>query len=576
VASDSRDPAGAGVGKRSGNGTSATDAGNSGRIGGEDTKAPQRSRTNPPDVITRVVIKIVEVIPLWVKALVGLLTGMLVGLGIASHRRLRRRAAEFEHGSLHDPLTGLANRMLFQTRITEALEACAVDGGRIGVLLIDLDGFKEVNDTLGHGSGDELLQLVAERLDRAVPGGGTVARLGGDEFGVLLTGLPNDAMALATAASLRRSLQRPYAVADLTVHSDASIGIAIGPSHGDDPDTLLRHADIAMYLAKDQRTGGALYDEHKDRYSTERLGMIGELRAGVANREFTLHFQPQLDPTSGRVDGVEALVRWRHPTRGLIAPDEFVAIAERTGVIRPLTMWVIEAAIRECAAWLGAGFELRVAVNLSAASLVDVELPTAIEALLDRWGVPPRYLRIEITETTAMSDPLRTRSVLNALDELGVDLSVDDFGTGYSSLAYLRSLPVRELKIDRSFIAKMTQNANDHAIVIATIDLAHTLGLRVVAEGVEDHATLRELRRRGCDLVQGYLFTRPLPVAELRRWLANWPATGGSVPRRGGSRATTVRERAALPGGDAAVDAAGVPDVVPVPVETGAGLPDWD
>ena len=316
---------------------------------------------------------------------------------------------------------------------------------------------------------------------------------------------------------------------DISVHSDASIGVAIGPAHGEDAATLLRHADIAMYSAKGLRVGAAVYEARLDRYSPERLAMVGELGRAIARGEFVMHYQPLVEPGTGRVDAVEALLRWRHPRRGLVWPDEFIPLAERTGLIRPLTFRVLEAAIRECAAWRRAGLDFHVAVNLSAASLVDTDLASTIDRLLRRWGVPPHFLRLEITETTAMADPTRTRKVLASLDALGTSLAIDDFGTGYSSLAYLRSLPVRELKLDRSFVSRMATDPNDHAIVVATIDLGHTLGLRVVAEGVEDKATLRELTSRGCDLVQGYLFARPLPVRELQAWLEAWP--GSTWPR---------------------------------------------
>ena len=494
-----------------------------------------RTRGNDPpapDVITRIITQFVEVIPLWAKMLMFALGALIVLLAAGAHLRLRQRAGEYHHQALHDPLTELPNRTLFHARITEALAGAGRDGVGVAVLLIDLDGFKEVNDTLGHTSGDQLLAQVAARLEGAVRAGDTVARLGGDEFAVLLQGVTGEDTATSIADGLRRTLQGPYTLGDLIVHSDASVGIAIGPDHGEDADTLLRHADVAMYLAKELRAGAAVYDSGRDRYSPQRLGMIGELRRGIDRGEFVLFFQPQIEPASGRVDGVEALVRWQHPERGIIAPDEFIALAERTGVIRPLTLLVLESAIRACAGWRSAGQDLHVAVNLSAASLVDTELPTAIEQLLRRWAMPPSFLRLEITETTAMADTTRTRAVLRRLDSLGVALSIDDFGTGYSSLAYLRGLPVRELKIDRSFVSRMANDPNDHAIVVATIDLAHNLGLRVVAEGVEDEATLDELTRHGCDLVQGYLFAKPMPAGELQTWLAAWPGSAWADPRR--------------------------------------------
>ena len=468
-------------------------------------------------------------IPLWAKILMFALGAMVVAMAVGAHRRLRRRAGDYHHQALHDPLTELANRTLFCNRVAQALLEAKRDGGQIAVMLIDLDGFKEVNDTLGHSSGDQLLKEVASRLSGAIRADDTVARFGGDEFAILLPRVSDQAAAASVAAMLRSRLQGLYEVDEISIHSDASIGVAIGPAHGEDANTLLRHADVAMYSAKGRRVGAAVYEAKLDPHTPERLAMVGEMRRAIVRSEFVLHYQPQVEPGTGRVDAVEALVRWRHPERGLLKPHDFVPLAERTGLIRPLTRWVLEAAIRECAAWRRAGLDLHVAVNLSAASLVDTDLPNTIEHLLRGSDVPPSSLRLEITETTAMADPARTTAVLARLEALGTPLAIDDFGTGYSSLAYLRSLPVRELKIDRSFVSRMATDPNDHAIVVATIDLGHTLGLRVVAEGVEDKATLRELTDHGCDLVQGYLVARPLSVGALQTWLAAWP--GCTWPR---------------------------------------------
>jgi diguanylate cyclase len=483
-------------------------------------------------VVTRIVVRIIEVIPVWVKLLVGALGATLIGLAVGAHRRLRQRSSDFEQQALHDALTGLPNRVLFGQRVDDALDAVGDSGAQIAVMMIDLDGFKEINDTLGHSSGDLLLELLAMRLSGAIRDDDTVARLGGDEFAVLLHDVPGEVAAASLAVTLRDRLQGLYEINGVSIHTDASIGVAIGPAQGLDPDTLLRHADVAMYSAKERRIGVAVYEPGLDPYSPERLGMVGDLRRALGAGELVLYYQPQVVPTTGRVEAVEALVRWRHPDRGLIEPSEFISLAERTGLIRPLTVWVLEAAIRECASWRRGQIDMRVAVNLSAANLVDIDLPRTIQLMLRRWQVPADALRLEITESTAMADPIRTKAVLTRLDSLGIELAIDDFGTGYSSLSYLRSLPVRELKIDRSFVSRMMVDGNDHAIVVATIDLAHTLGLRVVAEGVEDTETLLELMRNGCDLVQGYRIARPLPVRELQAWLASWPvATRGGLPK---------------------------------------------
>jgi diguanylate cyclase (GGDEF)-like protein len=500
----------------------------------DTSPAPTPSdRQIPDDALSQIVVRIVEVIPLWAKLVMFGLGALVIGLAVGAHRRLRQRAVDYHHQALHDALTELPNRAHFGEVVDDALVAARDEGGMLAVLLIDLDGFKEVNDTLGHSSGDRLLEEVAHRLAGAVRAEDTVARLGGDEFAVLLPRVQSPEAAAATAVMLRQRLQGLYDVDEITVHTDSSVGVAIGPHHGTDAETLLRRADVAMYTAKERRVGAAVYDPRLDRYSPERLAIAAEMRLAIAAGQFVLYYQPQVEPRTGRVDSVEALVRWRHPQRGIIGPDDFVPLAERTGLIRPLTAWVLEAAIRECAAWRAAGVELDVAVNLSAANLVDTDLPNLIDRLLRAHSVPARSLRLEITESTAMADPARTRAILSRLNGLGTPLAIDDFGTGYSSLAYLRSLPVRELKIDRSFVRRMTTDPNDRAIVVATIDLGHTLGLRVVAEGVEDRATVRALNARGCDLIQGYLVAPPLPVADLRRWLAAWPGspwTGGPPP----------------------------------------------
>ena len=472
-----------------------------------------------------IIIRFVEMVPVWAKTLILFLIASVILLAVGAHRRLRQRAAEYRYQALHDALTDLPNRRQFRERVAHALAVAEGEGGQVAVLLIDLDGFKEVNDTLGHTNGDRLLQQVAAGLQGAVRPSDTVARLGGDEFAVLIPAASNEESVRSIAEGLRRTLQGPFIVEDLAVHSDASVGIAMSPEHGRDTDSLIQHADVAMYLAKAGRTGTEVYDSERDHYSPERLALIGELRRAIEHDELVLYYQPQIDPGTGQVGGVEALIRWHHPDRGLIPPDEFIPLAERTGLIQPLTLWVLEAAIRQCASWRSSGLNLWVAANLSASNLLDSETPDAIERLLRRWAVPSGSFRLEITETTAMADPARTRAVLARLDALGVELAIDDFGTGYSSLAYLKRLPVHELKIDRSFVSKMATDPDDAVIVAATIDLAHNLGLRVVAEGVEDEDTLRELIRRGCDLAQGYHFSKPLPPIELQNWLVGWGAS---------------------------------------------------
>jgi diguanylate cyclase (GGDEF)-like protein len=442
-------------------------------------------------------------------------------------KRLRRQAAENRHQALHDALTGLPNRTLFRDRTTMALLAARRTGTSVAVLLMDLDRFKEVNDTLGHHTGDLLLEQVGQRLRAQLRASDTVARIGGDEFAVLAPDVSDADAAMALASKLRAALEAPFALGELSeVHAEATIGVAVCPEHGSDADALIQHADVAMYAAKHARTGAAIYDPDADRYSLERLELIGELRRAIEHDELVLHYQPKIDlaADAGAAVAAEALVRWQHPQRGLIPPAEFIPLAEHTGLMRPLTLWVLETALRQARDWRAQRLDVAIAVNLSATNLADVALPDDVEALLARFAVAPERLTLEITESTAMADPTRASAVLRRLDEIGVGLAIDDFGTGHSSLAYLRSLPVTELKIDRSFVMNMSADAGDAVIVRSTIDLGHNLGLRVVAEGVEDEQALEWLTEHGCDLVQGYGISRPLPAARLPDWHHAWRA----------------------------------------------------
>jgi diguanylate cyclase (GGDEF)-like protein len=446
------------------------------------------------------------------------LWAILFPIAAGASNRLRRQAAENRRRALHDALTGLPNRVLFRQLIAHALDNEA-RGTRVAVLLMDLDRFREVNDTLGHHNGDLLLEEIGARLRDDFPQADTVARLGGDEFGVLLRGVGGAAEAEAVAQELARRLERPFDLDQVRqLHVEASVGIALHPDHGEDADALIQHADVAMYAAKDSRAGIAVYDAARDQYSSDRLALISELRRAIERNELVLHHQPKVD-LEGEVAGAEALVRWQHPERGLILPSEFLPAAEHTGLIRPLTRWVLETALRHCATWRREGRDLSVAVNLSAANLADAELPDDVGRLLRRAGLPAHRLTLEITESTAMADPVRARGVLQRLSALGVSLSIDDFGTGHSSLDYLRRLPVDELKIDRSFISDMDGDPNDEVIARSTIELGHNLGLRVVAEGVESEETLAWLSAAGCDLVQGYAVSAPLPADELVSWI---------------------------------------------------------
>jgi diguanylate cyclase (GGDEF)-like protein len=433
---------------------------------------------------------------------------------LAVHRGGREAIAK-EHQALHDALTGLPNRLLFKDRIEAALHSR--NHAPSAVMLIDLDHFKEINDTLGHHAGDVLLQEVAARLSAELADAGTVARLGGDEFGVLLPAIARSGDAMMVAQRLLGRLREPFTIEGLTLEVDASIGIACHPAHGEDVEQLNQRADIAMYAAKEGGRGFVMFEPQLDRYSPRRLALAGALRQAIADGEIVLYFQPKADLASGRIVGVEALARWQHPELGLVGPTEFVPIAEQTGLIGPLTSHVLNEALRQVRVWRDGGLELSVAVNLSARSFLDAQLAAEIPPLLERWGIEAEMLELEITESMLMIDPGRAKATLDRLSSIGLSLSVDDFGTGYSSLANLKRLPVDGIKIDKSFVMDMAHDPSDAAIVRSTIDLAHNLGLRVVAEGVENQESWRRLREQGCDLAQGFHVSRPLPGGELGR-----------------------------------------------------------
>jgi diguanylate cyclase (GGDEF)-like protein len=429
-------------------------------------------------------------------------------------RRIQRQMEEIEYRALYDELTGLPNRALFRDRIGQALLTARRERETAAVLLLDVDHFREINDTLGHEAGDRLLQELAARLRDLLRESDTFARLGGDELGILLPSASvEDALQLATR--VHESLEEPFGLLGLPLEVKASIGIAAYPEHGDDVDTLLQRADVAMYVAKDAQAGTAPYDIEQDTNDAAKLALAGELRRAIEANELVAYFQPKADLESGRIVGAEALVRWQHPERGLIPPGEFVPIAERTGLIKPLTRSVLASALAACAAWNEAGHHLHVAVNLTIPDLLDLELPDRIAALLEETGVAPEQLELEITETTILADPFRVRQVLTRLNEMGLGLAIDDFGTGYSSLAYLKRLPVQTIKIDRSFVSGMCDDPSDATIVRSTVDLGKNLGLAIVAEGVESQEIWDALRALGCSLAQGYFIGRPMPAEAL-------------------------------------------------------------
>jgi diguanylate cyclase (GGDEF)-like protein len=449
----------------------------------------------------------------------AVLYGIMFRIVAGASKTLRRQAEVNEHQALHDALTDLPNRTLFHDRVHQALASARREHIAAAVMIMDLDRFKEVNDTLGHASGDELLKQVGLRLRDSLRESDTVARLGGDEFGVLLPKVVDAEAAVAVARKLRTTLEEPFTLHGLALRMEASIGIALFPDHGSDVQSLLQRADVAMYVAKEHPAGCEVYTRERDEYSPGRLTLLTELRRGIDRGQLLLHFQPKADLRTGDIQGVEALVRWQHPERGMIPPDEFIPPAQKTGVITPLTMFVLDEALRQCRTWALQGMELCVAVNLSTRNLLDVHLPDTVGELLARWEVPARLLELEITESTILADPVRAMEILSRLDEMGIRLAIDDFGTGYSSLAYLKRLPVDELKIDKSFILGMEENENDAVIVRSTIDLGRNLGLRVVAEGVETAKAWNRLVSLGCDIAQGYYLSRPVPADQLTEWL---------------------------------------------------------
>jgi diguanylate cyclase (GGDEF)-like protein/PAS domain S-box-containing protein len=451
----------------------------------------------------------------------------------AAEFALRRQSALNEHQALHDGLTGLPNRTLFRDRIEQGIAVARRDDAQLAVAMVDLDRFKDVNDSLGHHAGDALLVEIGRRLRSVLRRSDTVARLGGDEFGLLISKPRTDRDVAVVIEKVRATLEQPVIVDGLALPAEASIGIAMFPAHGQDVDTLLRRADVAMYTAKDEKSGFGFYDDSRRESDPARLTLVSELRRAIDQRELVLYYQPKAALTSGEVQSVEALLRWNHPSRGLVGPDEFIPLAQQTGLIKPLTLYVLDEALRQCRAWQRAGMTLGVAINVSIRNLLDAEFPTQVERLLRKRRVEPARLELEITESMVLSDPLRTKRVLDKLSTMGVTLSIDDFGTGYSSLSYLTQLPVNEIKIDRSFVMNMARCDNDAVIVRTTIDLARNLGLRVVAEGVETAEDWNELGELGCTLAQGYYLSRPIPAGELTKWLRRRPHVERGKPARG-------------------------------------------
>ena len=419
-----------------------------------------------------------------------------------------REAAVNAHRATHDVLTELPNRTLIEERLRDELYAARREGGACGVILIDLDNFKAVNDTLGHQWGDRLLQEMAPRLSSTLRHNDLIGRLGGDEFAIVVPGGMHESTALAQR--LVDELQRPFVLDSVTVDIAASIGIACYPEHGDEPEELFQHADVALYAAKASLDRWRIYAADEDNHTIDRLALATQLRNGIERGELVLHYQPKFSLQSGAVSGVEALVRWRHPHLGLIGPDGFIPLAEQTGIIKTLTVAMMDRALAQCRAWRDEGIGQRISVNVSPTGLLDRDLPDTVAGLLRRHGLPASALQLEVTESRTLSDTLEARNVLEDLRTMGLSIAIDDFGTGFSSLAQLQRLPVDEIKIDRSFVMDMETDDQDAAIVRSTIDLGRNLGLLVTAEGVESESVRLRLVELGCDFAQGFHLARPL------------------------------------------------------------------
>ena len=501
-------------------------------------------------VLTSIVIALSQEVPLWPMVTRGVgmnlsTDGMLLALApifvVVAERSLLLiplllltawavyRSAELallrQHEAMHDQLTNLLNRGAFHDHLEQAIAEAERRGHGFAVVMLDLDGFKEINDRLTHHVGDMVLRAVAERLQGVLRPSDLVARLGGDEFAILLSRV-DEAEAVAITERFCRMQSEPLMIQNFPVTVGGSHGIALYPQHGPDVETLMRNADVAMYSAKNGQLGTQLYSPVRDGRSRGRLALLSELQRGIENHELVLHYQPKISLFTNEVVGVEALVRWVHPTQGLIPPDDFMPLAEHTELMTPFTEEVLRMALRQCAQWHRQGLHIPVAVNGSARNLHDLRFPEVVRRLLVETGVEARWLELEITENTVMADPARTATILRELRAIGVSLSIDDFGTGYSSLANLRQLPVDRIKIDRQFVKNLGVDAGDAVIVRSIVNLAHSLGLGSIAEGVEDIATLEALRELGAHAAQGYLFSRPLPADQLLDFVMPKAPTG--------------------------------------------------
>lgn len=437
------------------------------------------------------------------------------------------------HDATHDSLTGLPNRVLLLDRLDQAIHIAFREKQGIALFILDLNHFKDINDTLGHHSGDQVLKHVALRLQGVMRESDTLARLGGDEFAIMLPLVKERNDVQIVTEKIQNALQSPFIVGGLRLDVQASIGIAIFPEHGKDVDTIMQRADVAMYVAKRNNDGFAIYSPKLDKYTPRRLILMGALRQAIENGDLVLHYQPKINIKTNRISGVEALVRWQHEEHGLIQPNDFVPLAERTGLHKQLFFWVIKTALAQAEQWYNNQLKIGVSVNLSPSTLLDPDLPDVITGLLASSNIPANYITFEITEGSIIKDPDRALEALVRLAKMGINISIDDFGTGYSSLAYLKKMPVSELKIDQSFVQDMLKNENDEVIVRSTIDLAHNMGLKVVAEGVEEKEIVARLKSLGCDIIQGFYYSIPLSSSNCADWIRFYHLENRDNPKRG-------------------------------------------
>jgi diguanylate cyclase (GGDEF)-like protein len=447
----------------------------------------------------------------------GIFVILVVRLSKKSIIKIEAMAAKERHRALHDDLTELPNRALFEERLDYAILQAKRRGENFILFILDLVRFKEVNDSLGHSYGDYVLQEVSSRLLELVRDSDTLARVGGDEFALLLPGTEMES-AIKICHKVSLSLDEPFVIEGHRFNVGVSIGVAAYPDHGSDSETLLHQADTAMYEAKKNDVIYAIFHPSQDRASLDRLILISELREAIAKNHLVLHYQPKVSPKDMKLTGVEALVRWQHPEKGLIQPDEFIPLVEQAGLSKHLTHWVLDNAMEQCVLWKKDNISVTISVNLSIKNLHDFDFPNDLAMLLDKWNVDPEMILLEVTESCMVVAPERVNKVVCKLKEMGFHLSIDDFGTGYSSLSYLRKFPAREIKIDKSFVMDMNSNEDNAVIVRSTIEMVHNIGFTVVAEGVEDKETCQLLADLGCDNIQGFHICRPLPAAKLQKW----------------------------------------------------------